>query len=115
MLCFGLAVLTGLLGLSTALGAFVAGILIGAARKTEWVHAHLSPFRVVFVGAFFVSVGMLIDLRFFWAEWRAAVALLAAVWSRGAWSSTPYFGGLKITVLPIISAGISVVKISLRG
>ena len=79
LLCFGLAALTGLLGLSSALGAFVAGILIGASKRTGWIHAHLAPFRVVFVGAFFVSVGMLIDIRFLVTEWKAALALLVAV------------------------------------
>lgn len=58
----GLALLTGLLNLSTALGAFVAGMLIGASRDADWVHRHLEPFRVVFVAAFFVSIGMLVDL-----------------------------------------------------
>ena len=79
LLCFGMAAATGLLGLSTALGAFAAGILIGSSRNTGWIHAQLAPFRVVFVGAFFVSVGMLIDLRFLFEEWRATLALLAAV------------------------------------
>jgi CPA2 family monovalent cation:H+ antiporter-2 len=74
-----LAALTGLLGLSTALGAFVAGILIGSSKETQWIYAHLAPFRVVFVGAFFVSVGMLINLRFLMEEWQATLALLAAV------------------------------------
>jgi CPA2 family monovalent cation:H+ antiporter-2 len=63
-LCFGVASITGLLGLSTALGAFVAGMVVGAARETRWVHDSLAPFRVVFVALFFVSVGMLVDLAF---------------------------------------------------
>ena len=79
--CFGLAVVTGLLGLSAALGAFVAGIVIGSSKKTKWIHGHLAPFRVVFVGAFFVSVGMLIDLRFLLAEWRPTLVLLIAVFA----------------------------------
>lgn len=65
VLCFGLAVLTGFLALSPALGAFVAGILVASTRATEWVHENLHSFRVVFVALFFVSIGMLIDLEFF--------------------------------------------------
>ena len=65
-ICFGLSLLTGLFGLSTALGAFVAGILVGAARETQWIHQSLAPFRVLFVALFFVSVGMLVDLTFLW-------------------------------------------------
>lgn len=64
VLCFGLALISGELGLSTALGAFVAGLVVSSARETDWVHGALEPFRVVFVAAFFVSVGMLIDVDY---------------------------------------------------
>lgn len=63
-LCFGFSILTAILGLSTALGAFIAGIVISAARSTQWVHDSLSAFKIMFVALFFVSVGMLIDLKF---------------------------------------------------
>ena len=62
--CFGCAWLTALLGLSTALGAFFAGLVIGASRQTAWVHHRLEPFRVLFVATFFASVGLLLDLDF---------------------------------------------------
>ena len=64
MLCFTLALVSGELGLSTALGAFVAGLVVSSARETDWVDKSLDPFRVVFVAAFFVSVGMLIDVNY---------------------------------------------------
>lgn len=64
LLCFGLALVSGELGLSTALGAFVAGLVVSSARETDWVQESLEPFRVVFVAAFFVSVGMLIDVDY---------------------------------------------------
>jgi CPA2 family monovalent cation:H+ antiporter-2 len=79
VLCFGLALITALLGLSTALGAFVAGILVGAAPDTEWVKQTLAPFRVVFVALFFVSVGMLVDLGFVRDEWPVVLLLVALV------------------------------------
>ncbi len=62
--CFGFALLTALSGLSSALGAFVAGLIVSKARETSWVHKSLHAFRIVFVALFFVSVGMLIDLGF---------------------------------------------------
>lgn len=77
--CFGLALLSALLGLSTALGAFAAGMLIAAARETRWVHHNIEPFRVVFVALFFFSIGMLVDLAFFAAHWQLILLLLAAV------------------------------------
>lgn len=78
-LCFGLATLTGLLGLSTAVGAFVAGIVVASARETEWVHQSLEPFRVVLVALFFVSVGMLIDLAFLAVHLKTVLLLVLAV------------------------------------
>ncbi len=64
LICLGLSLLTGMAELSTALGAFAAGILVTAARETQWVHHSLEPFRVIFVALFFVSVGMLVDVAF---------------------------------------------------
>ena len=79
ILCLGLALLTGLAGLSTALGAFVAGLVVSSARETHWVHTSLEPFRVVFLALFFVSVGMLIDLPFLRQHWLIAALLIAVV------------------------------------
>ena len=67
-ICLGLSLLTGLVGLSTALGAFVAGMLIGAAKETHWVHHSLESFRIIFAALFFVSIGMLVDLHFIFAH-----------------------------------------------
>jgi len=64
LICFGLAALTGFMGLSTALGSFVAGILVSSAKATHWFHDSLHSLRVVFVALFFISIGMLIDLQF---------------------------------------------------
>ncbi len=77
-ICFGLALITGLMHLSAALGAFLAGVVIAAARQADWVREHMEPFRVVFVGLFFVSIGMLIDLNFL-RDNAAIIATLAAV------------------------------------
>lgn len=77
--CFGLALLTGVLGLSTALGAFLAGVVLSTARETKWVTERLESFRVVFVALFFVSVGMLIDLEFVRQNAGVLALLLAGV------------------------------------
>ena len=63
-ICFGFAIITAFFGLSSALGAFVGGIVISTAKSTTWVHESLHAFRVVFVALFFVSIGMLINLQF---------------------------------------------------
>ncbi|MHC4729152.1 MAG: cation:proton antiporter domain-containing protein [Planctomycetota bacterium] len=71
----GLSLLTDLAGLSTALGALLAGMVISAAKETHWVHESLEPFRVVFVALFFLSVGMLLDLRFLAEHWALILVL----------------------------------------
>lgn len=65
-LCFGFASITGYFGLSTALGAFVAGMLVASSKTTEWFHHSLYPLKVIFLALFFISIGLLIDLQFIW-------------------------------------------------
>ena len=77
---FGLAILTSLIGLSAALGAFFAGIIVHAADATEWVHDSLHAFRVAFVSMFFVSIGMLIDLSFLFENYLIILFLLVSVY-----------------------------------
>jgi K+:H+ antiporter len=76
LICFGLALLSGLLNLSTALGAFVAGIVIQATREVEWAEGSLESFRVVFMALFFASIGMLVDLGFIVQYWWQILVLV---------------------------------------
>lgn len=82
-ICFGLALLTGVLELSTALGAFIGGMLISAARETQWVHHKLEPFKVVFVALFFLAVGMSVDLDFVLKHWWQVSLVVIAVFIVG--------------------------------
>ncbi|MCX7990826.1 MAG: cation:proton antiporter [Proteobacteria bacterium] len=64
VICLGIAILTSYAGLSLALGAFLAGLIIS---ESEYAHQALSdiiPFKESFMGLFFVSVGMLMNLSF---------------------------------------------------
>ncbi|MHB1591406.1 MAG: monovalent cation:proton antiporter-2 (CPA2) family protein [Sulfuricella sp.] len=63
LVTLGLAYLTDLAGLSLALGAFLAGILISETEYRYQVEADIKPFRDVLLGLFFVTIGMLLDLR----------------------------------------------------
>lgn len=78
--CFGFALVTAFFGLSAALGAFVGGLFVHAARSTEWLHDSLHSFRVVFVALFFVSIGMMIDLHFLWENWTTVGLVILAVY-----------------------------------
>ena len=78
--CFGFAVVTALFGISAALGAFVGGMVVHAARSTEWFHDSLHSFRVIFVAIFFASVGMLIDISFLTSNWEIISLMILAVY-----------------------------------
>jgi len=78
-LCFGFSIITALFGLSSALGAFIAGIVLSSTKSTQWVHNSLNAFKIVFVALFFVSVGMLIDLEFLKANLVTIGVLVLAV------------------------------------
>jgi monovalent cation:H+ antiporter-2, CPA2 family len=64
VICFGTAWLTSLAGLSLALGAFVAGILISESDYGQQALADVLPLRDLFSSLFFVSVGMLLNVGF---------------------------------------------------
>ncbi|MBI4823377.1 MAG: cation:proton antiporter [Nitrospirae bacterium] len=60
-LCLGIALLTSKFGLSLALGAFLAGLIISESEYSYQATSEILPFKNSFLGIFFVSVGMLID------------------------------------------------------
>ena len=63
MLCVGIAVLTQSLGLSLALGAFLAGFILSESDYSHQAVAVMLPFRDVLMSLFFISIGMLLDLK----------------------------------------------------
>ncbi|HEX9651182.1 MAG TPA: cation:proton antiporter [Cyclobacteriaceae bacterium] len=65
VICFATAWLTSSIGLSLALGAFFAGLIISESSYSHQATANILPFREIFISFFFVSVGMLLDLSFF--------------------------------------------------
>lgn len=93
-LCLGFALLFGLFQLSSALGAFLAGMLVGAARETNWVHHRLEPFRVMFVALFFVSVGLLVDVPFVRDNFLLVGGVTLAVFCGNTLINTAIFRGL---------------------
>ncbi len=63
LIVLGAALLTSELGLSTAMGAFIAGILIAETQYRARVETSIMPFKSLLLGLFFLSVGMSIDLN----------------------------------------------------
>ena len=78
----GVGAATGLAGLSTALGAFLAGLLLSETEYRHQVEIDLAPFKGLLIGLFFITVGMAIDVGVVWSKIGivlVAVALLLAV------------------------------------
>ena len=71
-----LAAATKLAGLSYALGAFIAGMLISETRYRYQVESDIAPFRDILLGLFFISVGMLLDFHFMLNHIGLVLALL---------------------------------------
>jgi CPA2 family monovalent cation:H+ antiporter-2 len=65
VICFSIAWLTSTLGLSIALGAFLAGLIISESEFSYQALGSILPFRDVFTSIFFISIGMLFDVRYF--------------------------------------------------
>ncbi|MBF8962396.1 cation:proton antiporter [Pontibacter sp. FD36] len=64
VICFAVAWLTQSLGLSLALGAFMAGLIISESEYSHQATSNILPFREIFTSFFFVSIGMLLDFGF---------------------------------------------------
>lgn len=63
-ICFGTAAASSAAGVSLALGAFLAGLVVSESRYSAQAISEILPLRTVFNAVFFVSVGMLLDLGF---------------------------------------------------
>ncbi|MBL6449204.1 cation:proton antiporter [Fulvivirga sp. 29W222] len=64
--CLAVAWLTSSIGLSLALGAFIAGLIISESEYSHQATSQVLPFREIFTSFFFVSIGMLLDVSFFY-------------------------------------------------
>ena len=64
VICFSVAYFTSIMGLSLALGAFMAGLTISESEYSHQATGLIIPFREIFTSFFFVSIGMLLDLDF---------------------------------------------------
>src|SRR5882672_1532991 len=102
LITLGLAYITELAGLSLALGAFVAGTLISETEYRYQVETDIKPFRDVLLGLFFVTIGMLLDLRvmFEQAHWvLLALAVLLALKALLIFGLSLAFGSDSTTAL----------------
>jgi CPA2 family monovalent cation:H+ antiporter-2 len=76
LITLGLAWLTELAGLSLALGAFIAGMLISETQYKQQVETDIRPFHDVLLGLFFISIGMMLDWRLVLERWPLVLLLV---------------------------------------
>jgi CPA2 family monovalent cation:H+ antiporter-2 len=79
VLCLAAALGTSVLGLSVVFGAFIVGLVLRESRFASQVLAEVTPLRDVFATLFFVSLGMLLDLRFVADHWGLVLITVGAV------------------------------------
>ena len=78
LVTLALAYLTEHAGLSLALGAFVAGMLIAETEYKHQVETDIRPFHDVLLGLFFITIGMKLDAEAVWVRWPLVLALTFA-------------------------------------
>jgi CPA2 family monovalent cation:H+ antiporter-2 len=91
LITLGLAWLTELAGLSLALGAFIAGILISETEYKHQVETDIRPFHDVLLGLFFITIGMLLDWRIVMDRWPLVLVLIVVS------------VGLKLTLVTLLA------------
>ena len=79
LMSLGTAWVTSQFGLSLALGAFIAGMVLSESEYSHQVVADVLPFRDVFNSVFFVSIGMLLSLSALWADLPVVLAWVGAL------------------------------------
>ena len=69
LVIFSAAMVTHWLNLPLALGSFIAGMMLGESKYRYQIESDIRPFKDIFMGLFFVSVGMLINPKIFFEHW----------------------------------------------
>lgn len=79
LMCLGLSWVTSQFGLSLALGAFIAGVVLADTDYSHQVTADVLPFRDIFNSVFFVSIGMLLSLAMLWSNLGGVLILVVTL------------------------------------
>ncbi|KEI36044.1 glutathione-regulated potassium-efflux system protein KefC [Francisella sp. W12-1067] len=105
IICFGMASLTGELGLSSALGAFVGGMIVATVEETEWVGNSLATVKTIFMALFFISIGMLINLKLVFNNLSVFIIFLILIFLINTIINTLIFRALRQRVEEALMGG----------
>ncbi|MFD0798842.1 monovalent cation:proton antiporter-2 (CPA2) family protein [Maribacter chungangensis] len=110
-ICFAVAFITSEAGLSLALGAFMAGLIISESEYSYQATSVILPFRELFISFFFVSIGMLLDLTFFFDNIPTILLLLLAVFVIKSLAASIAVALLKYPKKTVILTGLSLFQV----
>lgn len=106
LITLALAWLTEMAGLSLALGAFIAGMLISETQYKQQVESDIRPFHDVLLGLFFISIGMMLDWRLVLERWPLVLLLVTVPLMFKATLVTLLARGLGATMGVSLRAGL---------
>ncbi len=111
VICFSVAYLTSLAGLSLALGAFLAGLVMSESDYSHDATSYILPFKEIFTSIFFISIGMLLDVNFFWQNLVEILLLTLMSVVVQAFLAFWAVKALKVTAKTAIMVGVSICQI----
>jgi monovalent cation:H+ antiporter-2, CPA2 family len=109
VVCFGVAWLVSFAGVSLALGALLAGLLISESEYSHQAISNILPFRDIFTSFFFVSVGMLLDIGFLVSHfWLVIILIVGVVGLKAILAATvPVVLGYPIRTITMVGLGLA--------
>ncbi|MBJ2176261.1 cation:proton antiporter [Aureibaculum sp. A20] len=110
-ICFAVAYLTSEAGLSLALGAFLAGLIISESEYSHQATSIILPFRELFTSIFFISIGMLLDVTFFLNHIGIVLLLVAIVFAIKTFAITVAVAVLRYPPKTVILTALSLFQI----
>lgn len=110
-ICFAVAYLTSEAGLSLALGAFLAGLVISESDYSHQATSIILPFKELFTSIFFISVGMLLDLSFFIDHVGIILVLLVVVFVVKTLAASIAVAALKYPPRTVLLTGFSLFQV----
>lgn len=102
LVVLGSALLMATVGLSMAMGAFVAGVLLSGSSYRHQIESDIEPFKGLLMGLFFLAVGMSLNLTVVAAEWPLLLAMLVVyvlVKAVAIYTTARIFGGANLPAL----------------
>lgn len=110
-ICFAVAFLTSEAGLSLALGAFLAGLIISESEYSHQATSTILPFGELFTSLFFISVGMLLNISFFINNIGVVLLILVAVFIGKSLITASAIAVLKYPPRTIIITALSLFQV----